>query len=57
MSFETCADMVLLNGKVITIDSNNTIAKAVAVKDGRIVYVGDSLDVKPLIGKKTKKID
>lgn len=50
------ADMVLLNGKIFTIDPKNTTAEAVAVIDNRIVKVGSAKDMEPLIGKKTKKI-
>ncbi|MDH5450564.1 MAG: amidohydrolase [Candidatus Bathyarchaeota archaeon] len=57
MDSETCADMVLLNGKIITVDSNDTIAEAVAVKDKKIIYTGDSEGIKSLIGEKTKRID
>jgi hypothetical protein len=34
------ADMILYNGKVLTVDKTFSIAKAVAVKDGRIIAVG-----------------
>lgn len=57
MGFKICADMVLLNGKVITVDSKDTIAEAVAVKEGKIIYVGDSQGVKSFIDEKTKRID
>ena len=57
MSYKQKADLVLLNGKIITVDSKDTISQAVAVKAGRIVYVGDAQGIKPLIGEKTKKID
>ena len=30
------ADMILVNGKVITVDATDTIAQAVAIKDGLI---------------------
>ena len=33
------ADIVLLNGTVITVDPRDTVAEAVAVRDGRIVFV------------------
>ena len=34
------ADLVLYNGKVITVDSAFSIRQAIVVKDGRIVAVG-----------------
>ncbi len=40
------ADMILVNGKVYTVDSSFVIAEAFAVKDGKIVAVGKSEDIK-----------
>lgn len=51
------ADMVLLNGKVITVDSSESVAQAVAIKFGRILGVGSNSQVKPLAGPETKTID
>jgi len=51
------ADMVLLNGKVITVDPADTIAQAVAVKDGLIQAVGNDEVIRALVGEKTKVID
>ncbi len=54
---ELAADMVLVGGKVITVDPADTIAQAVAVKDGLIQAVGDSEAIRPLVGEKTQVID
>ena len=51
------ADFVIRNGKVITVDAKDTIAEAVAVRDGIIVGVGTNEDTEPLIGEKTKVMD
>jgi predicted amidohydrolase YtcJ len=51
------ADVLLLNGKVITVDAADTITQAVAVKDGLIQAVGSSEKVKALAGEKTKTVD
>ncbi|MGB9591322.1 MAG: amidohydrolase family protein [Candidatus Kryptoniota bacterium] len=51
------ADLALLNGKVMTLDAKNTIAEAVATKDGKIVIVGSNEDVKVAIGPETTVID
>ena len=32
-------DLIILNGKVVTVDNENTIAEAVAVKDGKIINI------------------
>lgn len=51
------ADLALINGKIVTMDSKESIAEAVAVKHGLIVKVGKTKDVKPLVGDETKVID
>jgi predicted amidohydrolase YtcJ len=50
-------DMILVNGKVITVDSNFSIAQAVAVKDGKIVAVGTNGEIKTLASQYTKTLD
>ena len=40
------ADLVITNGKVITVDENFSIKQAVAVKDGKIISVGTNDGVK-----------
>jgi len=51
------ADAVYLNGKIITVDDANPKATAVAIKDGKIVYVGDVRGAKPLMAASTQQID
>ncbi|MDD5127338.1 MAG: amidohydrolase [Dehalococcoidales bacterium] len=53
----TDADLVLVNGKVITVDLKDSIAQAVAVKNGKIIKVGSNDEVKALIGQQTKVLD
>lgn len=51
------ADLVLHNGKVVTVDSNVPDGQAVAVKDGRILAVGSDQDIRAHIGNLTEVID
>ena len=51
------ADLVLLNGTIVTVDARDTIAEAVAIRDGRIVVVGRTADARKLIGENTRVID
>ena len=51
------ADLVIINGKVVTVDSDFSIAQAVAVYDGKIVAVGRNDKIKELAGKNTKVVD
>ena len=51
------ADLVLLNGKIITVDPQDTIAEAVAITAGRIAAVGRTADIKSRAGAATQVID
>jgi hypothetical protein len=53
----TAAELALVNGRVRTLDPERPAASAVAVTAGRIVAVGDAVDVRPLIGPATETID
>jgi predicted amidohydrolase YtcJ len=50
-------DLVLVNGKVVTVDDRFTIAQALAVKGQRITAVGTSADIRKLTGPNTKVLD
>jgi len=51
------ADMVLLHGKVVTVDSKDTLQEAVAIKAGRIIGTGSSSEMKQFAGENTEVID
>lgn len=51
------ADTVLLHGRIHTIDAKDSVAQAVAIKDGRIVYVGSDAGAKAFTGPATETID
>jgi predicted amidohydrolase YtcJ len=51
------ADLVLTNGKIITVDDKFSIAQAVAVRGERIVAVGTTADINRLAGPNTRRID
>ena len=42
---EVYADKIFINGKIITVDADNSIAQAVAIKDGKILAVGSGSDI------------
>ncbi|MEI8277657.1 MAG: amidohydrolase, partial [Hyphomicrobiales bacterium] len=50
-------DMILTNGKIITQDSNSSIAAALAIREGNIAAVGTNDAVQKLAGEKTIKVD
>src|SRR5262245_37244144 len=50
-------DTALVNAKIITLDERSTIAEALAVRDGKIVAVGRSADIRGLAGPATRTVD
>ncbi len=53
----TMADMVLMNGKIYTVEAAMPWAEALAVRDGKLMAVGSNQAIKPLIGAKTQVLD
>jgi predicted amidohydrolase YtcJ len=54
---EPPADLVLRNGKIVTMDDRQPVVAALAARGGRIVAVGRNEDVAKLVGDKTKVLD
>jgi predicted amidohydrolase YtcJ len=50
-------DVVLLNGKIITVDERFSIAQAVAIRGDRFVAVGSTQQIRALAGPSTRRID
>jgi predicted amidohydrolase YtcJ len=50
-------DLVLSNGKIITVDDRFSIVQAMAIKGDRIVAVGTNSEITPLAGPNTRRID
>ncbi len=51
------ADLILFNGKVITVDAQDNIFQAIAIKGDKILALGNDLEIKPLAGPQCKMID
>ncbi len=51
------ADLVFLNGIVLTVDTNDSIQQAVAVRNGTVSAVGTNATVRRSIGENTRVID
>jgi len=51
------ADLVLLNGKVITVDANDSIAEAVAIKGDRIKAVGTTREIAAMAAPGARRVD
>jgi len=57
MDLNNRADIVFLNGSVLTVDKQENVAEALAVKENKIVFVGTSADAQSFTGGETKVID
>jgi predicted amidohydrolase YtcJ len=53
---DVTADLVLINGNIVTVDENNPLAEALAVKGDMIVAVGSNKAIKTYIDKKETEI-
>ncbi len=51
------ADLVIINGKVATVDKNFSYVEAVATREGFIIDTGTTEEIKAYIGENTKVID
>jgi predicted amidohydrolase YtcJ len=51
------ADIVLVNGKIVTVDDRFTIAQALAIRGQRIVAVGTNAEIEKLKGPQTRTIE
>lgn len=51
------ADMIVVNGRVYTVDDSRPMVSAFAVKNGRILFAGSEREVRALAGAKTRVMD
>ncbi len=51
------ADLIIINGKIYTVNEQTPTVEAVAVKDGKILYAGDLEGLSDYEGENTKMID
>jgi predicted amidohydrolase YtcJ len=51
------ADLIVINGRVRTMDDDNPAAEAIAVKDGAIIALGTRASIEALKGPATRVID
>src|SRR6266481_2922531 len=50
-------DVILINGKIITVDGKDSVAQALAIHDGKIVAVGSNDEIKARMAKHPRVID
>ncbi|MFC3959276.1 amidohydrolase [Halovivax cerinus] len=50
-------ERILYNGTIRTVDENETVAEAVAIRNGRFLAVGGTAEIRELAGPETDEID
>ena len=51
------ADLILINGRIYTVEPSQPWVEALAIKGGRILAVGDSAEIEALKGPETQVVD
>ncbi len=51
------ADLLLVNGKVVTLDAASSVSEAIAIEAGRVAATGSTEELRKLAGPATKVID
>ena len=54
---ENSADLVVINGNILTVDSEFSKVEAVAIRDGLFVAVGGNDEVQQYVGNETRVVD
>src|SRR5277367_5772531 len=49
--------LILFHGRILTVDSKDSIAQALAIRDGKIIAIGNDRDILHLAGAATQRID
>ncbi len=50
-------DLILTNGKIVTVDDRFTIAQAVAIQGDHVIAVGNDREIRQMAGPNTRRID
>src|SRR5262245_45931045 len=50
-------DTILVNGKIVTVESRASIRQALAIRDGHIVAIGSSAEMRKLAGPRSRIVD
>jgi predicted amidohydrolase YtcJ len=57
LAVKSPADLILLNGRVVTVDASSSVKEALAIREGRILALGTEREMRPLRGQHTRVID
>src|SRR3981081_3115146 len=50
-------DLVLINGKILTMNDRSSVVEALAVLDGKVLATGSNASVKSIISTRTRVLD
>ena len=50
-------DMVLLDGKIVTVDAQSSLHEALAIREGKVLALGSTADIRRLAGPATRIVD
>jgi adenine deaminase len=50
-------DLILIDGKILTVDAKDSIVEAVAIAKGKIVAVGSTAEIQGRAGRATRVVD
>src|SRR5688500_14851040 len=54
---QASADLVLINGRIVTVDDARPEAQAIAVRGDTVAAIGTTAEIQKLVGSSTKVID
>jgi predicted amidohydrolase YtcJ len=54
---QTAADLLVTNARLYTSDQNRPVAEAMAVRDGKVLFVGSRRGAEALAGPRTERLD
>jgi predicted amidohydrolase YtcJ len=57
VAFAQPPDLVLLDGKVVTVDADSSLREALAIRDGKILRVGSTAEIRRLVGPDTRVVE
>jgi len=50
-------DLVLLDGKIVTVDAGSSLREAIAIRDGKILRVGSTAEIRRLAAPETRVVE
>ena len=57
IALQAQADLVLTNGRIYTVDNTRPIVTAMAVRDGRVLFIGSDAEARALVKPSTRVVD